>query len=151
MATETLWVNSFDATVDSWDKTGASPYLSTQNQPTDYVSDTGRNNNCGYFGFQTSSETGTINSVTLYMYADAVAANDFEAYINDTATGLNPPTSWGWVNVDVSSILTSWAEINAATLLLDRSNTTNLASCDAAYLEIDYDPPASVEVYVTHQ
>lgn len=151
MATETLYVNSFDQSADGWDKTGASPYLGVQDQPTNYVSDNDRNNNCGYFGFATSSETGTINSVTLYMYAYGVAAADFEALINDTSTGLNPPTSWGWVNVDVSSLLTTWGAINAATLLLDRSNTTNDAGCDCAYLEIDYDPPAAVEVYVTHQ
>lgn len=137
MSSVQLPVNAFDATEDAWDKVGSTPYLDAQDG-TSYVEDDDRNNNCGYFTFQTSGDLGNITSVYLYIYAWAVAALDFEAYINDTPTGLNPPISPGWVNIEVTSIISTWAEVNAATLLLDRSNTKNLAGCDAAYLLVNY-------------
>lgn len=145
-----LYVNSFDASQDAWDKYGASPYLGAQDG-TNYVEDNDRNNNCGNFGFQTTAETGTINSVTLYLYAYGGATDDFEAYLGASATGLGPPAgSWQWVSIDVSSILTDWTAINSASLLLDRSNTTNWAGVDCAYLHVDYEG-AVTEVYITHQ
>lgn len=130
-------MNAYDATVDQWDKYGADPYLNVQNG-IDYVEDNDRNQNCGHFTFQTTSVSGTINNVKLYLYAWGGATNDFEAEINDTGTDLGPPTSPGWVNTEVTSILDTWEKINAATLLLDRRSTTNVAGCDAAYLLIDY-------------
>ena len=72
------------------------------------------------------------------MYGDCVNASDYEALLNGTPTGLNPPTSPGWVSANVTSILSSWSLINSALLYLDRSNTRNLAWCDAAYLLVDY-------------
>jgi hypothetical protein len=150
MATLDLYVNSFDASSDAWDKYGASPYLDAQDG-TNYVEDDDRNNVCGDFGFQTTSETGTINSVTLYLYAYGTATSDFEALLNTSSTGLGPPAgSWQWVSVDVSGILTDWTAINSALLTLDRSNNTNWAGVDAAYLHVDY-VGAEVEVYITHQ
>ena len=137
MTEETLWVNAYDGSVSQWDTYGDPPYLNVQNG-VDYVEDNDRNQNCGYFTFQTTSVSGTINTVKLYMYAWGGATNDFEAEINDTGTGLGPPTSPGWVNIDVTTILDTWEKINAATLLLDRRSTTNIAGCDAAYLLIDY-------------
>jgi hypothetical protein len=150
MSTLQLWVNSFDASSDNWDKYGSSPYLDAQDG-TSYVEDDDRNNVCGDFGFQTTSETGTITSVTLYLYAYGTATDDFDALLNTSDTGLGPPAgSWQWVNIDVSGILTTWTEINSALLTLDRGNTTNWAGVDAAYLEVEYEG-AEVEVYITHQ
>ena len=137
MSTVELWVEVFDATADAWDKTGSLPYLDAQDM-TSYVEDNDRNNNCGYFTFASSANLGTINSVHLHMYAWGVATDDFEALVNDTLTGLGPPTSAGWVNIEITSIISTWAAINSATLLLDRPNTKNLAGCDAAYLLVNY-------------
>ena len=103
MSTVELWVEVFDATIDNWDKTGSTPYLDTQDM-TNYVEDNDRNNDCGYFTFASSEDLGTINSVYLYIYAWAVEAADFEALINDASTGLNPPTSEGWVNAEITSM-----------------------------------------------
>ncbi len=141
--TDTLWVNAFDATSDSWTDVGSSPYLSVQDQPTNYIYTISRNVNSGYYTFQTHAGSETINSVYLYIYAYGASSADFTSEINDTDTGLGPPTSWGWVSVDVSTILTTWNLINTATLLFDRPNTTNSAGVDAAYLYIDYTPVAN--------
>ena len=137
MSSVELWVTGFDATVDAWNKYGSSPYLDVQDG-SNYVEDNDRNNNCGYFTFNTSTDLGTITSVYLYMYAYGEATNDFEALINDTVTGLGPPTTSGWVNIEVTSIIGTWSAINSATLLLDRGNTKNVAGCDAAYVLVNY-------------
>ena len=137
MSSVELWVTGFDASSDNWDKYGASPYLGAQDG-SNYVEDNDRNNLCGLFTFDTSADLGTIDSVYLYLYAWGVATTNFEALINDTGTGLGPPTSAGWVNVDVTSIIGTWTAVNSANLLLDRPNTTNVAGCDAAYLLVNY-------------
>lgn len=135
-----LWVDNEDST-GTWSTTGSPPYLSTQDQPSNYIYSTSRNANSGVYSFQGTSETGTINSVTLYFYAYGVATSNFEAILSGSGTGLGPPAgSWTWRSVDVSSILTSWAQINAATIYFDRPNTDNDAGVDACYLLIDYTP-----------
>ena len=137
MSTLQLWVDNEDST-GAWTTAGTAPYLDAQDQPTNYIHDTDRNHDSGVYSFESTTETGTINSVTLYIYAYGVSSSDFTTFVGATDTGLGPPTSWGWVNVDVSSILTTWAQINAATIYFDRVNTTNDAGVDAAYLYIDY-------------
>src|SRR3972149_11387784 len=140
MAQALLYVNSY--TAGAWTVTGVSPYLDTQNQPTSYTYSTSRNVDSGVFGFEDSADLGTITSVTLYIYAVGVASTNFTTFVNSTDTGLGPPASWGWVNVDVSSILTTWTAVNAATCYFDRPNTTNSASVDCAYLLVEYTPPS---------
>jgi len=149
MTTVELWVNGFDASSDSWTKIGSTPYLDAQDQPTNYVYSSARNTNCGLFTFQQRAGSETINSVVLYIYSYGVATNDFECYLGATPTGLGPPAGgWAWKNIDVSTILTTWSEINTATLLLDRRNTTNEAGCDATYLLVDYvSGPTNVNVF----
>lgn len=143
-----LYVNGI-ATSTGWTRVGTSPYLGTQNQPTDYIYSVSRNANSDTFNFADSSDLGTINSVTLYIYAYGVAETNFDTFINSTNTGLGPPTSWGWVSVDVSSILTTWAEINAATMYFDRANTADNAGVDCAYLLVNYTPPER-RIFITH-
>jgi len=137
MADLQLWVASEQST-GAWNTTGSTPYLDAQDQPTNYIYSTGRNADSGVYLFDTTSETGTITSVTLYIYAYGVASSNFTSILSGSDTGLGPPASWGWVNVDVSSILTTWAQINAATIYFDRPNTTNDAGVDAAYLYVVY-------------
>ena len=152
MATVDLYVTSFDSSATWGNMVWTPPYLNAQDEPANLCSSTSRNDEVGNFGFDTSADLGSINSVKLYLYAYGVATNDFEALIDVVGTGLGPPAgSWSWVNVDVSAILTSWAEVNAALLYLDRPNTTNDAGVDAAYLQVDYTPGDAAEVYITHQ
>jgi len=139
MSEVNLYVNGIQS-AGSWTQVGTTPYLNAQDQPTNYVHSNSRNANSDVFTFASSSDLGTITKVELFIYAvDGGAASDFEAYVNSTATGLNPPAAWGWVSVDVTSIVgTTWAGVNAATVFFDKSNTTNDPSVDAAYLKVTY-------------
>jgi hypothetical protein len=137
-----LWVDNEDST-GAWNTYGSAPYLDAQDS-TNYIDDSDRNNDSGVYSFQASGKTTeTINSVTLYMYAWAGQTADFEAILGATATGLNPPTSPGWVSIDVSSILTTWTEIDAATVYFDRSNNTRTGGVDGCYLLVDYTEAAT--------
>ena len=150
MATLELYVNNEDST-GAWTTVGSAPYLGIQDQPTNYIYSTTRNSNSGVYSFTNSGKTSeTITSVYLYIYAYGVASSNFTTILNATNTGLGCPTSWGWVNVNVSSILTTWAEIDAVTMYFDRPNTTNNAGVDAAYLYVTYVPFVPI-VYITHQ
>ena len=136
-----LYVNSTDA-AGAWDVTGASPYLNVQDQPTNIIGDNDRNNISSVFGFADSADLGTITGVDLYVYANATASADFTIFINATDTNLDPPTSWGWVSVDISGTVNTWTAVNAATTYFARSNTTNQADVDAAYILVTYTPSA---------
>lgn len=142
--TLSLYVNSLD--IAAWTTAGVSPYLDVQDQPTNYIYSVKRNTDSGNYGFTDTAVTGTINSVTLYIYAYGVASTDFTAFLSGTSTDLGPSTSWGWVNVDVSAILTTWDAINAATIYFDKSNTTNNAGVDTAYLYVDYNAPPTLSI-----
>ena len=138
MATLQLWVDNEDSS-GSWTTAGTTPYLDAQDQPTNYIYSTARNQNSGVYSFESTAQAGTITSVYLYIYAYGVSGSDFTTYVNATNTGLGPPAAWGWVNVDVSAVLTSWDAINAATIYFDRPNTENDAGVDAAYLYVTYE------------
>lgn len=137
MATIQLWINEIISSV-GWTRQGSVPYLDAQDQPTNYIYSTSRNTNSDVFGFTNTLLSGTINSVLLYVYAYGVNSSNFSTYLSDNNVGLGPPTSWGWVYVDVSSILDTWEKINSASIYFDRPNTTNNAGVDAAYLLVDY-------------
>jgi hypothetical protein len=142
MAQQQYWVDNEDST-GAWSTVGSAPYLSSQDQPNNYIYSTSRNALSGVFSFQPASDLGTINWVRLYIYAYGVATSNFEAILSSSATGLGPPAgSWQWVYVDVSSILTSWSAVNTATVYFDRPNTTDGAGVDACYILVDYSPSA---------
>ena len=139
MTTETLWINSLGTEETGWSTVGSTPYLDSQDQPSNYIYSAERNRNHGNFTFTNSSVgTGTINSVHLYVYCQSVGSDDFNIYLNGNSLGPSIPSSWGWINVNVSSILTSWSLIDSAYILFDRKNTRNRSDVDAAYLYIDY-------------
>ena len=151
MATLELWVNEVVSSSVKWTEVGVEPQLDTQNQPTQYIYTTGRRETSDVYGFTNSGHTvETITSVFLYVYSQTVATSDFTTTINSTDVGLVPTTTWNWANVNVSSILTTWAAIDAATLYFVRANTTNLSNIDAAYLYVTY-VGLEVKAYVTHQ
>jgi len=134
-----LYVDNEDST-GAWSTTGSPPYINTQDEPNNYIYSTSRNADSGVYSFPASGHSSeTINSVTLYIYAYGQATSNFEAILSSSATGLGPPAgSWQWVSIDVSSILTTWAQIDAATVYFDRPNTANDAGVDCCYLLVDY-------------
>lgn len=139
-----LKVLAFDSSVSQFNVTGASPWLREQDYPTAYIDSSGRNTDQEFFTFDPpKGAVATINSVTLYVYGWVQNAGQMAVEINGGDTGLALPTGGvanrAWASVDVSGILTTWAQIAAAQLGFDRTNNTANSGADAAYLLIDYD------------
>lgn len=139
MAYVDLYVNEI-VSAGAWTPVGTTPYLNAQDQPTNYIHSNSRNANSDVFGFQDSSDLGTITKVELFIYAQqGGAGDDFTTIVNSTDTLLGPPATWGWVSVDVTSIVgTTWAGVNAATMYFDKPNTPNDPAVDCAYLRVTY-------------
>lgn len=142
MPTLNLWVNSLGTERTGWLRVGSSPYLNTQDQPANYVYSVTRKDEIGDFNFGDTSQSGTINSVTLYVYGQrggtivgfVVGIWDGSSW---TEYALILPTSWGWVS-EVISVLDTWAKINGAKMYIKRPNSTVRTDVDAAYLLVNY-------------
>jgi hypothetical protein len=135
-----LWVNSYDGSVSSaWTTNGIPPYLNTQDQTTNYGYSSNDKDSWGNFTFQTTNETGTITSVTLFIYAKAdSSSNNLDCIFDSTKYSISLPTSWDWVNVDVTAKLNTWQAINAAKLeLITNESSTTTIYVDATYLKIN--------------
>ncbi len=146
-----LWVNAYDATYDSWTKVGAAPYLDAQDQPANYGYSSVDKDDWGIFDFNDTPQTGTINAVTLYLYARCTAAGqDMNIFLWDGTAFIQyivyTPTSWGWVSVDVQATLDTWAKINAARLWLEMRAKDKTQYVDAVYIRVDYTEPTTYEL-----
>lgn len=139
MAEIDLYVNEIVSS-GTWTEVGTTPYLSAQDQPTNYTHSASRNANSSVFGFADSSDLGTITKVELYIYCQhGGSANDFTPYINANPTSITPPASWDWVSGDVTATVgTTWSGVNAATCYFDKPNTSNDPAVDCAYLKVTY-------------
>lgn len=123
MPIETLWIDSFSATIDNWQKVGATPYLDAQDYPANYMYNTGLSLERAYaFGFQDSIYTDKIiNSVTLKVYCKMMMSEASNKYLNfalwlpgaGTVYPLLLSNSWVWRTADVTAKLDTWAKINA--------------------------------------
>jgi len=136
-----LWVDAWDQAANGWVETGSDPYLEAQDG-TSYIISSSRNRDEGNFSFDNFADAGeTINSVHMYVYGYQGQAGDVDILRNagTISTGLELPTTEGWVNVDLSGVYTTWALINAADVHFDRSNHSRESYVDAAYLLVDYD------------
>jgi len=63
-----------------------------------------------------------------------------------TASGIDLPSTWGWANVVVTSILDTWGKIDGAQMYVYSGNTVTRTDVDCAYLYVEYsvsdtDPP----------
>jgi hypothetical protein len=128
MTTENALVNSYGANYSpTWTLVGASPYLDAG--VTSYIYLAGSVNNgrkCGNFGFPSSAGSGTIVSVQIQFMDEIASMNSKNAYHpwlydgsawHDLGVQVPETTSWALnTAIDVSSILSSWAKINAASL-----------------------------------
>lgn len=143
MTTLQLWVSALGTERTGWTRVGTSPYLNAQDQPTHYVYSIVKKAEIGDFDFQDTAETGTINSVTLYVYGQtAIANNLFYIWNGITWASYNPilPATWGWASIAVP-VLDTWNKINGAKLYIYHPNSTSRTDIDAAYLLVDYTPP----------
>lgn len=149
LMTINLYVDSFDNSRTGWNKHGLSPYLNSQNQPTDYVElPSGQEliQQVGDFGFTNSEKSSeTINSVYLYVYGRKEKEQDsFSVYLWDGSTWGSPynitSSDWAWTSWDVSSRLDTWVKIDSVKIYLMGANDQEKGQigADAAYLYVDF-------------
>ena len=141
MANESLYVNGLGTERTAWTEVGTPPFLNAQDQPDHYIYTTIKKAEHGDFTFTDSGGSGTINSVTLYVYAKNAAGRDLAVFIHDGTSwyeyAVSPPISWDWVNVAIP-VLDSWTKIDGAKLYIMNANKTDRMDVDAAYLYVDY-------------
>jgi len=100
-----LWVDGFDNSSVEWDEIGITPYLSSINYPTDYIT-TDIDAKEEKFDFANTSATGTINDVKVCVYARQNATHDGQMEIhiyNSTgpqkiSTFTVSDSAWTWYN-----------------------------------------------------
>jgi hypothetical protein len=158
VASETLYVDSFDGTSLSWTEVGVSPYL---NDDANNLIYTRVAYDESWFGFADSTGSGTINGVHLYVEtsqsagADAPPNDQVEFYLkasglSEVLAGAITPNvgSYTWQSIDVSSLLDSWTKINSAQMMVQnniRGSGGDWKLVRRAYLIVDYsvitDPP----------
>ena len=146
-----LYVNSFDATKNQWSTIGSSPYLDSQDQPSNYVNLAKEGGDAGYqigdFGFETTSQSGSINSVKIRIYQrvnDNRCPNHFFLYDGSSWNDIGSfgARGWQWDEIDVSSILNAWSKINSAKLYVQYDDPEGEQkgpnSVDAVLIRLDY-------------
>jgi hypothetical protein len=141
-----LWVDSFDNSSVVWTEIGTSPYLSSVNYPTDYIT-TSVSAIEDRFNFTDTSESGTINDVEICVYTQQDAGDDGELQIwlhNSTSTvqiaSFVTASSWTWYNYSCLSTLSTWTEINDSGLRLEavKIGGVDVQYVDAALLFVNY-------------
>jgi hypothetical protein len=139
-ATLVLWVNAYNAAYTQWTTVGTSPYLNAQDQPSNYGWSSTDGAIWGDFDFQDTNQTGTIQSVTLFIYAKCTGSSDRELVctIAGTSYTMTLPTDWAWVNASFTSTLDTWQKINNAQLFMEQKAKSNTVSVDAAYIEVEF-------------
>ncbi|MGQ9624779.1 MAG: hypothetical protein ACUVT9_05350 [Candidatus Bathycorpusculaceae bacterium] len=125
---EEVYVNAFDGTYVAWTEVGSSPYL--HDTDADYISRLTSKTTTykeGNWSFPSSSGSGTINSVKLRFETkrtDLDGDSWAQVYVYDGASWISvgniyfASTSYAWEEINVSSILNTWAKINAAKVYL---------------------------------
>jgi len=114
---EEVYTNSFDARVVDWFEFGSSPYL--HDSTSDYIYIGTDLKEEGDWHFPNSTGSGTINSVKIrFELKETVAdAGAMDVYVWNGASWvfadeLTCGTTYLWYEIDVSSILNTWAKIN---------------------------------------
>ncbi|MFX1508432.1 MAG: hypothetical protein ACFFDC_20320, partial [Promethearchaeota archaeon] len=164
-----LEVNSWDISRNKWSKSGSSPYLDNQTNPSNdvYVESkaTGSKNGdeVGNFGFQKPHLTGSIISVKLRVYGHANSISPSDTYfsvhlVNSTSEvyimNFSGEPNFIWKEVDVSSYLNTWSKINDSKIFLrteDNGSKSGGLVCDIAILRVTYSPLPNHEMDVEAQ
>ena len=119
MTVEEVYTNAFSARLFDWSAIGNSPYLQDTN--TDYIESGTVACDEGDWTFPNSAGSGTINSVKLRLEGrqSSAISGATTVYVWDGSAwqslGSLPLTqTYAWYELDVTSILNSWAKINGA-------------------------------------
>ena len=142
-------VSDFHENYTDWVEVGDSPYLDRENDGS-YIYTNGHYFSEGDFLFSDIEETGTINSVHIEFYCNKTggALASFHVYVNNGTHGtqyyyyageIKPDTTYSWKSLDISSIVSTWAEVNDAKfyLLTGYQLGGHCISIDCARLRID--------------
>jgi len=139
----TLWLyaNSNDSSRMDWSEIGIQPYLDAVD-PNYVTTDVGGALE-GDFGFMDSGRsTETITSVTVQIYGLHATGNNLEVFVWDSSswTSLGEQaftSSWGWVNYTATTVLDTWAKIDAAKIYL-KTSASGTYNVDCARLQVEY-------------
>jgi len=117
----TLYVDGVGSEHTGWIKTGVSPYLDTQDDGDVEAQLIGAE--VGDFTFADTAQTGIPTAVFVQVYIKKELTRKVEVWIYDgsseqLAGTITPDTSYGWVEVDATSILNTFTKINAAKMRL---------------------------------
>lgn len=115
---EDVYTDAFSETSVEWTETGASPYL--DDSDSNYISTSTDAQLESYWTFPNTSASGTLNSVKLRFEAtrSAIPENTFKIEVWDGSEWVDMgtvtlPSSYGWVEKDVSSAINSWAKVDS--------------------------------------
>jgi hypothetical protein len=144
---ETLWVGSFDTARTGFSTTGTSPYLDAQDEPTNYVSQTGtpaKKAQTGDYYFDDPTESGDMVTSTIGVYFNypstrllqlSVSVNNGTDYTDYTFAGLD---AYGWVLTDVSGIISHTDTMSSVQVYFQAANAADLIQIDAMYHHATY-------------
>ena len=129
MATESQYVTSFDATNDEWAKSGSTPYL--DEGVGSYVDSSTKKAETGYYDFPAFSLSGTLQSVTLYLFGNGTVTSIHDIEVYDGSGWTNVQIGIGGTgeySVDISAIINSIAKLNAVQINIIHENDTSFFS-----------------------
>jgi len=143
--TGTLWlyVNSNDTSRMNWAEIGVQPYLDAVDHPANLIATNVKNDLEGDFFFMDCGKsTETITSVTVQIYGTHATGKQLEVFVWNSSswTSLGAeamPSSWGWVNYTATTVLDTWAKIDAAKIYL-KASATDTYNVDCARLQVEY-------------
>lgn len=127
MATESQYVNGFDATNDEWTKTGSSPYLDLGDGS--YVNSAVKKAETGYYDFPSFSLTGSLTSVTLYLRGTGTITDihDLEIYDGSSwiPTTISLDSTLQEYSVDIIGIIDTLTKLSLCQLNIIHENNIN--------------------------
>ena len=139
-----LYVNSNDTSHMGWSVVGVQPYLNATDS--NYVTTNVSGALEGNFGFMASGKsTETITNVTVQIYGQHATGNNLAVFVWDssswTSLGEQAVTSsWGWVNYTATTLLDTWAKIDAAKIYL-KTSASDTYKVECARLQVLYNAP----------
>jgi len=142
-----LYVDGYNLVTEEWTTVGSTPYLDVQDQPSNYGYTSTNLAEWSEFSFADLSGSPTVNSVSIYVYcepnAEEIIVNVYDAGVPGyVAAGSFTDSGWGWRSIDISTTLTTDAEVDAAKVYFEAKKVgakfDNPANVDCAYLYVDY-------------
>lgn len=147
----TDYYNADSCVVGEWAGTGTSPYVDAEDHPTNYIS-AAKGKTSGDIGFENMPANGwSISEVIIEIdwWSDYGSTKSGEVYVWDNSASAyveylaipipgSKPSDGVYQTIDVSSIITTEAEVNALKIYIVSENTTATYYCDHCRLKVTY-------------